>query len=135
MSAGYPRPDPIAADEQQFWSFVAAGELRLQRCTRCGTLRHPPRPTCAACGSTTTDWVAAAGRGEVWASTVISPPTLPAFMAQTPYVAVVVRLVEGVFMVGNISDVGTDEIAIGMPVVSVITEVEPGFLLPLWRSA
>ncbi|HKA93253.1 MAG TPA: OB-fold domain-containing protein [Acidimicrobiia bacterium] len=73
------------------------------------------------------------GAGEVWASTVIHPPTLPAFASRTPYGAVVVRLEEGVFLVGNVVDRATGEVAIGMPVAVVITEVEDGVRLPLFR--
>jgi uncharacterized protein len=134
MSA-YPRPDPAGTDDTRFWSFVAAGELRIQRCSACGTYRHPPRPLCAACGSTAGDWPAASGRGEVWAATVIHPPTLPAFAARAPYNAVVVRLEEGVFMVGNLLDVAPEAVVVGMPVVATITEVEPDLRLPLFRRS
>lgn len=135
MSEPYPRPDPVGADDARFWSYVAAGELRIERCADCATYRHPPRPICAACGSDVVDWVAASGRGEVWARTVIHPPTLPAFAARTPYAAVVVRLVEGVFMVGNVVDRDPGDVVVGMPVEVCITEVEPGFRLPLFRAA
>ena len=133
MSAAHPRPAPIAADDARFWSFVSEGELRVQRCADCGVHRHPPRPLCAACGSTATDWVAVSGRGEVWARTVIHPPTLPAFTERTPYCAVVVRLKEGVFMVSTIIDHEPDGVVVGAPVELVITEVEPDLKLPLAR--
>lgn len=134
MSASHPRPDPVAADEARFWSFVAAGELRIQRCADCETPRHPPRPVCAACGSTAEEWAPASGRGEVWAHAVIHPPTLPAFASRTPYGAVVVRLAEGVFIVGNVVDCSPDEVTIGMSVEATIVEVEPGLHLPLFRA-
>jgi uncharacterized OB-fold protein len=86
------------------------------------------------CGSTDSEWVAASGRGEVWAATVIHPPTLPAFADRTPYVAVVVRLEEDVFLVTNVVDREPDGIAVGMPVEVVVTEVEPGLRLPLVRA-
>ena len=135
MTAGYPRPAPVAADEIQFWSFVAAGELRIQRCDDCGAFRHPPRPVCASCGANACEWVLASGHGEVWASTVIHPPTLPAFAASTPYGAVVVRLDEGVFLVGNIIDIPARDVVVGLPVEVEITEVEAGLHLPLWRAS
>jgi hypothetical protein len=135
VSAGHPRPDPIGADDGRFWSYVASGELRIQRCVDCGAHRHPPRSLCAACGSTAVEWVAASGRGEVWARTVIHPPTLPAFASRTPYGAVVVRLEEGVFLVSNVVDRDPDDVAVGLPITVVITEVEPGFHLPLVRAA
>ena len=121
--------------ERQFWSYVAAGELRIQQCAECGTFRHPPRPLCATCGSTTTEWVAVSGRGEVWAATMISPPTVPAFAARTPYNAVVVRLDEGVFMFGNVVDSMPESIPVGARVVCTITQVEPDLWLPLFNLA
>jgi uncharacterized protein len=133
VSAPHPRPDPVGAEDARFWSFVADGELRIQRCGECGVHRHPPRPLCAACGSTSVEWVTASGRGEVWARTVIHPPTLPAFTSRTPYAAVVVRLEEDVYMVSTVVDRGADDVEIGMPVELVITEVEPGLRLPLFR--
>jgi uncharacterized OB-fold protein len=135
MSAPHPRPDPVAADDARFWAFVAEGELRVQRCADCGTYRHPPRPVCAACGSRAAVWARTSGRGEVWASTVIHGPTLPAFASRTPYGAAVVRLEEGVFLVGNVVDCPTGDVTIGMPVDVVITEVEDGLHLPLFRPA
>lgn len=134
MSAPHPRPDPVAEDDVRFWAFVAAGELRIQRCADCGAHRHPPRPICAVCGSTAGEWVPASGRGEVWAATVIHPPTLPAFASRTPYGAVVVRLEEGVFLVGNVVDCPPGDLAVGMPVEVAITEVEPALRLPLFRG-
>ena len=88
---------------------------------------------CASCGSTATEWVAVSGRGEVWATTVIHPPTLPAFTSRTPYGAVVVRLDEGVFLVSNLVDCSPDDTAVGLRVEVVITEVEPDLRLPLFR--
>jgi len=135
VTSAIPRPAPRAADEAQFWSFVADGELRLQRCGACANYRHPPRPVCAACGSADSEWVETSGRGEVWSFTVIHPPTLQAFTDRTPYGAVVVRLEEGVFLVSSVLDCSPDELAVEMPVELAITEVEPGLRLPLFRRA
>jgi uncharacterized protein len=37
-------PPPI--DSAFFWEGVEQDELRIQRCSSCGKLRHPPRPMC-----------------------------------------------------------------------------------------
>ena len=70
----------------------------------------------------------------MWATTVIHPPTLPAFAARTPYGAVVVRLDEGVFLVSNVVDRDPDDVIVGMKVEVVLTEVEPDLRLPLVRA-
>ena len=36
----------ISQDTAFFWEGTAAGELRIQHCPACGTLRHPPGPMC-----------------------------------------------------------------------------------------
>jgi uncharacterized OB-fold protein len=135
VNAPLPRPDPVAADDARFWGFVASGELRIQRCADCGAHRHPPRPVCAVCGSASGEWVPASGHGEVWAFTVIHPPTLAAFASRTPYGTVVVRLQEGVFLVGNVVDCPPEDLAVGMPVEVTIAEVEAGLRLPLFRAS
>jgi uncharacterized protein len=133
--SAHPRPDPQNDDDARFWSALREGELRIQRCTACHTFRHPPRPVCARCGARESTTVPVEGRGEVWSFTVIHPPTLPAFAGRTPYAAVVVRLDEGVFLVGNLLDCPADEVIVGTRVELAITEVEDGLFLPLFRPA
>ncbi len=130
-----PRPDPVDEDAVRFWAALRAGELQLQRCAQCGTFRHPPRPGCARCGSSRTEWAASTGAGEVWSYTVVHPPTLPAFAERTPYGAVVVRLDEGVFLVSNLVDCPVDELAVGTRVELVISAVDAEVSLPLFRRA
>jgi len=133
------RPDPANADDACFWDALRAGELRIQRCPACGAFRHPPRPVCAQCGATESDWPVVAGTGEVWSFTIVHTPTLPAFTARVPYGAVVVRLDEGVFLVSNVVDCPVDELAVGQRVELAPTRVaadpEAGgdFVLPLFR--
>jgi uncharacterized OB-fold protein len=43
-------PQPVK-DDLHYWQGIAAGELLLQRCSQCQTMRHPPRPMCANCQS------------------------------------------------------------------------------------
>ena len=48
----------VTPDTAFFWEGTAAGELRIQRCAKCGVLRHPPGPMCPACGEASTAGVA-----------------------------------------------------------------------------
>src|SRR5690349_9154008 len=52
-------------DTEFFWEGTKVGELRIQRCASCGTLRHPPGPSCPACHACDRDFVVASGRGTV----------------------------------------------------------------------
>src|SRR6516162_10733483 len=54
----------VTADTAFFWEGTARGELRIQRCRGCGTLRHPPGPMCPACGAGKPEYLLAAGTGE-----------------------------------------------------------------------
>ena len=48
--ANRPLPELTPANEW-FWTSGADGRLRVQGCTDCGTLVHPPVPICPACRS------------------------------------------------------------------------------------
>ncbi len=95
-----------SADEESagFWEGAAAGELRIQACTSCGRLRHPPRVMCPHCRSTGRTYRPVSGRGSVWSFVVCHPPLLPAYAKYAPYNVVVVALDEdpAIRLVGNL---------------------------------
>ena len=120
----------------EFWAFLRAGELRLQRCRDCHAYAHPPVPVCARCGSSLREWVAAQRGGEVWSRTTVHAPVLPAFADRVPYDALVVRLDEGVFMVTNPAPVAEPPLGlleIGDRVEIVLHAVTDDLTLPLAR--
>ena len=125
-----PRP-PINRDNAFFWEGVQAGELRIQRCTGCGTLRHPPRPMCGACRSTEWDTVVSSGRGEVYSYAIHHHPPLPGITL--PLTAVLVALEEDIRIVSTLTGAATDEVRIGLPVEVVFDEVDDDLTLPLFR--
>jgi len=127
-----PVPDPDPASTP-FWEAAARHELRVQRCSACGTWRHPPRPLCPSCHSFEHTFEQVSGRARVWSWVVAHPPVLPAFSENAPYSVVVVELEEGVRMIGNLLDVPNDEIAEGMDVVVAFEDVQGGVALPAWR--
>jgi uncharacterized OB-fold protein len=99
----------------EFYAFLAAGELRLQRCAACSTWRHPPRIRCAHCGSRAVTWERASGRGHVFSWTVTHRAVDPAFTP--PYAILVVELEEGPRLVGNLRGLEPSELALDLPVV------------------
>jgi uncharacterized protein len=129
---GRPRP-AVDQDTEFFWQGVAEGKVLVQRCSRCGALRHPPRPMCAECLSV--DWKAepVGGRGSVYSYAVQHYPPVPGF--EMPYIVVLADLVEGVRLVANLTGCDPDEVSIGMPVEVYCAEIEPGFWLPQFRPA
>ena len=58
-----PRP-PINQDTQFLWDGFKAREFRIQRCTACKKLRHPPGPACPDCHCLEWDYVVATGKGK-----------------------------------------------------------------------
>lgn len=75
-----------------FWTSGADGTLRVQGCTDCGTLVHPPAPVCPTCRSRSWEPTEVSGRATVAGCTVNRQQWL-ADMAP-PYAVAVVALAE-----------------------------------------
>jgi uncharacterized OB-fold protein/acyl dehydratase len=128
------RPRPALTQDNRFF-FEGAKEhkLLIQRCTNCGTLRHPPRPACANCRSFGWDTLVASGRGTVYSFVVNHYPQVPAF--DYPLVVALIELEEGTRLVANVADITPDSIAIGMPVVATFEAFDDDLTLPVFRPA
>lgn len=96
------RPRPaITQDNAFFFEGTRAGQILIQRCTGCGTLRHPPLPACARCRSTAWDTVVASGRGTLFSYVVVHHPQVPAF--DYPLAIGLVELDEGTRLVADLA--------------------------------
>jgi uncharacterized OB-fold protein len=126
-----PRPS-ITPDTRFWWDGLAAGELRIQRCTDCGTLRHPPEPACAHCGHLDWDWRVSAGDGAVYSHVIMHEPRFEAF--DYPYVVALIDLDEGARLVANVDGVPPGEVEIGMRVHVQIRDFD-GLALPVFVPA
>jgi len=129
----------VTPDTAFFWDGTAVGELRIQRCARCGKLRHPPGPMCPACGEASTaggaggeGYTVAAGTGEVFSYVVHHHPPVPG--KRLPMVVALVQLPEGVRILGEMPGVRPDQVGIGLPVRVTFTRVGD-MSLPAWRPA
>jgi uncharacterized OB-fold protein len=121
----------VSRDTAFFWAGTAAGELRIQRCGQCGTLRHPPGPGCPACGALRPEHIVAAGTGEVYSYVVHHHPPVPG--RRLPIVVALVELVEGVRMVGELLDVTPDQVRVGAPVRVDLVRIDDELTIPAWR--
>ena len=128
-----PERPPFPLDSAFFWEGVEQDELRIQRCTMCGRLRHPPRPVCPSCRSLEHDYVVASGRGVVYSFVVHHRPEVPD--REHPFAVVLVQLDEGTRIVGNVIDCPPDQVTIGMPVEVAFVVDDSGRKLPQWRPA
>jgi uncharacterized protein len=128
------RPRPaLTQDNAFFFEGARRGELLIQRCASCGTLRHPPRPACAQCRSFEWDTVVASGRGTVYSYVVVHHPQIPAFDYPPPIA--VVALEEGTRLVADLVGVAPDAVRVGMPVVVDFVAVDEELTLPMFRPA
>lgn len=128
----YRKPLPRLDDTNApFWEGARQGELRLQRCTTCGTHRFPARRRCTQCGGEESRWVPVSGRGTVWSFCHFHQVYFEGFRAEMPYNVVQVRLEEGAMLFSNLVGVERGQIRIGMavepyfdPVTSKVTLVK-----------
>lgn len=123
---------PVSPDTEFFWAGTRQGELRIQRCGGCGSLRHPPGPACPRCGSIgKAEYLVAAGTGTVYSYVVHHHPPVPG--KKLPIVVALVELAEGVRILGELAGVKPDDVSIGMPVRVSFDRVAENLVLPCWR--
>lgn len=128
------RPRPALNADNAFW-FEAAQEHRLviQRCTSCGTLRHPTGPMCGACRSLDWDTLDASGRGIVYSFVVNHHPQIPGF--DYPLIVATIELEEGTRLIANMTGIAPDDVEIDMPVELDWIDADPDLTLPAFRPA
>ena len=124
---------PQGHDNSWWWEMAAAGQLGIQRCQHCQTLRHPPTPMCNQCHSTAWDTVASCGRGTVCSFTVLRYPEFPGY--RYPLIIVLIDLQEGTRIVSQLLDCEPDAVRFGMAVELRIHEDPDGFKLPMFVPA
>jgi uncharacterized OB-fold protein len=125
-----PRP-PERAETRFFWEGLARGELRIQQCSGCGALHHPPVARCPRDGSYALGYRVSGGRGVVYSFAQPCHPRFPGFAE--PLLVALVELEEGTRLVTNLVGVAPEAVRIGMEVELVVSEVERGFWLPLFQ--
>jgi uncharacterized OB-fold protein/acyl dehydratase len=126
------RPRPARnQDNAFFWEGIDAGELRIQRCTACQQLRHPPGPMCPHCQSLEWDTIAASGRGHVYSYVVAHHPPVPPFTY--PNAIALIELEEGTRLVSNVVGIDPADLSVGLPVEVAFTRVDEELVLPLFH--
>ena len=100
---------------KSFFEEARAGRLTGIRCARCGALALPPKELCPTCQQRQWEPVPLAGTGTVTSFTVIRiPPRGRA--AEAPYAVAMVRLGEGVSLLGRVVDIPLEALQAGLPV-------------------
>ena len=114
---------------REFFDGVRAGRLVVQRCGACGALAVPPKAFCPACEGARWDRATLGGDGEIASYTVIRVPP-GQFAAEAPYVVVIVRMAEGVSLLGRLTGVAIEALHVGMPVrfAGALSGAEPAVI-------
>jgi uncharacterized OB-fold protein/acyl dehydratase len=129
-----PRPRPAITQDNAFWFEGArAHKLLIQHCTSCGTLRHPPLPACAVCGSLEWDTVESSGRGTLYSFVIVHYPQVPAF--QYPLPIGLILLEEGTRVVANLKGIDHEAIEIGMALRAEFVDDDEDLSLPVFVPA
>jgi len=121
---------PRGFDNTWWWEGIDQGRLLIQVCSDCGATRHPPRPMCSECQSTSWGSIEASGRGTVHSYTVLHHPPIPGY--ELPVPVGLIDLEEGTRVVANITDCPLDEIHIGMKVECRFEDADETMKLPFF---
>jgi uncharacterized OB-fold protein len=97
----------------------------------------PPSPFCPKCRSQELDWPELSGRGTVFTYTIVHHPVMPALSESVPYAVAAVDLegAGGVRLLGNLVEVDTDAIRVGMAVDLVWADIRERLSVPRFRPA
>ena len=98
-----------------FFEEAREGRLSAIRCGGCGELAIPPKELCPSCHERRWELVPLHGTGSVVSFTVIRIPPRGR-LAEAPYAVAVVKLDEGVSLLGRIVDIPLDALTAGLSV-------------------
>jgi uncharacterized OB-fold protein len=105
-------PLPVVTElSEPYWSGLAGGELRFQRCDLCKNAWLPAREQCPRCLSGQWRWKPSAGFGRIISWVIYRQSMHPAFADRVPYNVAIVELDEGPRLITNI-DADEHELAI-----------------------
>lgn len=130
------RPKPVLDPwNSPFWSGVAEGHFRLQKCEACSTYWFPPGPRCPECGSSTWTWSESSGNGAVLSHCTFHQGYFPGLADLIPYEVVIVQLDEGPIIISNIiAAPGSPKVNIGDRVRVLFRADSEGFNVPAFEA-
>lgn len=112
VAAAGPGPD------KQYAQALADGQFRIQHCQDCHRHVFYPRNICPHCGGDTLAWVAPAGTGTVYSTSVIRRKP----EAGGDYNVALVDLDEGVRMMSRVEGIAPTDVRIGMRVKARVAQ-------------
>lgn len=100
---------------KNFFEQARTGQLTGIRCRRCDELAIPPKEFCPSCHERAWEPVPLDGSGTITSFTVIRVPPRGR-EAEAPYAVAVVRLTEGVSLLGRVADIPLESLSVGLSV-------------------
>lgn len=112
-----------------YWESLKSHDVKVQKCSACGTLRYVPKEICHVCHSDEVSWASISGKGEIYTFSVVRRAPTPAYQEDVPYTIVHVTMDEGFRMIGTLSGIEVDDVAIGHKVKVAYDDVTPEWTL------
>jgi uncharacterized OB-fold protein len=132
------RPDRmLGPGHDTFWQWCDKGELRLQRCDRCGHLSWPVCEACERCEGEAFSWAHMSGRAKL-VSWCRFERDYYAGVLPLPWDTILVELEEGPLFLSNPKGFTTLDAVAGMPVTLAFIDCEDSagaFKLPVFVKA
>ena len=136
MSQRYSKPLPgIDEENKPFWDYCKQHELRMQKCTDCGSFRYPINSICPHCLSMEFEWKKLSGKGKVYSYSIIHQARHPAFAGDVPYTVAIIELEEGTRLTSNIVGCKPEDVRVDMPVEVVFDDITEEFSLPKFKPS
>jgi uncharacterized protein len=89
-----------------------------EECPHCEAKIFPPRDVCPECGGEAKTAYTFSGKGEIYSFTrMMNAPA--GFEEQAPYTVALIKLEEGPIVTAQLTDLGEEDVQIGMPVEMV----------------
>jgi uncharacterized OB-fold protein len=124
----------VSIESKAYWTGLTNGELLLQECTDCGTIRHYPRPMCDNCYSFGHRWIKASGDALVYAWTECHHAFHPSFAELTPYTLVTATLKEGPRLMAPLAQPPKRDLYLGMKLKIEFNQVSSDLTLPIFKA-
>ena len=116
-----------------YWEGARTSKLKIQSCSSCALLWHPPSPGCPDCGSPDFEWQDASGSGSVHSFVIVREAAHAAIEDRLPLVVALVRLAEGPLVITNIVGCEPEEVFVEMPLQLEFEPLTSEIALPQFR--
>jgi uncharacterized OB-fold protein len=124
---------PVTPLTEPYWDATREQRFLLPWCISCGKPHWYPREACPHCLSDALEWRPSAGRGEVYAASIMPKAGNPLMAARVPYVVALVDLDDGIRLLTNIVGSPPEQVRIGQPVALTWEPLTDGRHLPLFE--